>query len=59
VVRVGAREHLTGYKVPRQVFVVEALPRSMVGKVVHREVRDQILASRANPANLEHPDRRS
>jgi hypothetical protein len=26
---------------------------------VHREVRDQILASRANPANLEHPDRRS
>jgi len=50
VVRAGAREHLTGYKVPRQVFVVEALPRSMVGKVVHREVRDQI---------LENPDRRS
>ena len=48
-VRTASREHLTGYKVPRQVFVLEELPRSMVGKVVHREVRDRI---------LEHPDRR-
>jgi long-chain acyl-CoA synthetase len=47
-VRTAAREHLTGYKVPRQVFVLDELPRSMVGKTLHREVRQQI---------LEHPDR--
>ena len=27
-VRTASREHLTGYKVPRQVFVLEELPRS-------------------------------
>jgi long-chain acyl-CoA synthetase len=42
-VRVAAREHLTGYKVPRQVFVVSELPRSAIGKVLHRQVRDQII----------------
>jgi long-chain acyl-CoA synthetase len=47
-VRLASREHLTGYKVPRQVFVFGELPRSMVGKTLHREVRQQI---------LEHPDR--
>jgi len=41
-VRVAAREHLTGYKVPRQVFVLEELPKSMVGKTLHREVRVKI-----------------
>jgi long-chain acyl-CoA synthetase len=49
VVRRAVREHLTGYKVPRQVFVVDELPRSMIGKIVHRQVREQL---------LEHPDRR-
>jgi long-chain acyl-CoA synthetase len=48
-VRTAARDHLTGYKVPRQVFVVDELPRSMIGKVLHRTVRDHL---------LEHPDRR-
>ena len=48
-VRAASREHLTGYKVPRQVFVLEELPRSLIGKVLHRQVR---------VALEEHPDRR-
>lgn len=40
-VRAEVREHLAGYKVPRQVFVLDELPRSLIGKVLHREVRDQ------------------
>jgi long-chain acyl-CoA synthetase len=48
-VRAEVRTHLTAYKVPRQVFVVNELPRSMIGKVLRREVRGHL---------LEHPDRR-
>jgi long-chain acyl-CoA synthetase len=48
-VRNATREHLTAYKVPRQVFIVDELPRSLIGKVLHRQVRDQL---------LEHPDQR-
>ena len=47
--RAATREHLTGYKVPRQVFIVDELPRSLIGKVLHRVVRDQL---------LNHPDQR-
>jgi long-chain acyl-CoA synthetase len=42
--RAYAREHMAAYKVPRRVVVVEDLPRSMIGKVLRRKVRDQILA---------------
>ena len=48
-VRASVRAHLTGYKVPRQVFVMDALPTSMIGKVLHRQVRQHL---------LDHPDRR-
>lgn len=41
--RAWSREHLAAYKVPRRVVVVEDLPRSMIGKVLRRKVRDQIL----------------
>ena len=34
------REGLTRYKVPRQVVFVEELPKSNVGKVLRRELRD-------------------
>ena len=46
-VRTASRENLTGYKVPRQIFIVDELPRALIGKVLHRQVRDQLLA---------HPD---
>jgi long-chain acyl-CoA synthetase len=42
--RAYAREHLAPYKVPRQVIVVDALPRSLIGKVLHRQLRERLLA---------------
>ncbi len=48
-VRTASREHLTGYKVPRQIYVLDELPRSMIGKVMHRSVRQHL---------LDHPDQR-
>jgi long-chain acyl-CoA synthetase len=44
-VRNATRAHLAAYKVPRQVFIVEELPRSMIGKVLHRKVRADLLDS--------------
>ena len=43
-VRAFARERLTGYKVPRRVVVMEDLPRSQIGKILRRTVRDRIEA---------------
>jgi len=46
-VRAYARERLTGYKVPRRVVIVDDLPRSQVGKILRRAVRDRIEAIEA------------
>ncbi|MEH0935497.1 long-chain-fatty-acid--CoA ligase [Micromonospora psammae] len=43
-IRSSCRHHLTGYKVPRRVVVVDELPRSPIGKVLRRQVRDRLLA---------------
>ena len=37
------KEHLAAYKVPRRFFAVEELPRSLIGKVLRRQVREQLL----------------
>lgn len=37
-----ARERLTAYKVPKQISFVDELPRSIVGKVLRREVKAQL-----------------
>ncbi|HMM96292.1 long-chain-fatty-acid--CoA ligase [Phycicoccus sp.] len=42
-VRQASREHLAAYKVPRRVVLVDELPRSLIGKVLHRQVRDALL----------------
>ncbi len=34
------REHLTGYKVPKHVAFMDELPKSPVGKILRRELRD-------------------
>jgi len=34
------RTQLTGYKVPRHVKIIDALPKSTVGKILRRELRD-------------------
>ncbi len=42
-VRAFARDELAAYKVPRRLFVVDELPKSLIGKVLRRRVRDQLL----------------
>ncbi len=43
-VRDFARAHLTAYKVPREIVVVDELPRSQIGKVLRRVVRENLQA---------------
>ncbi len=43
-VREFCRAHLAAYKVPRTIVVVDELPRSLVGKVLRREVRERLRA---------------
>ena len=38
-----ARESLTPYKVPRRVVVVDELPKSLIGKVLRKKVRDALI----------------
>jgi long-chain acyl-CoA synthetase len=44
-VKVACKERLAAYKVPRRIVVVDELPRSMIGKVLRRQVRDDLMAS--------------
>ncbi|MFF9562747.1 long-chain-fatty-acid--CoA ligase [Leifsonia sp. NPDC014704] len=46
-IRAFGRDCLTPYKVPKHVVQVDELPRSIVGKVIRRKVRDQLLAAQA------------
>jgi long-chain acyl-CoA synthetase len=40
------REHcrgsLAGYKVPKRIVAIEDLPRSMLGKILRKQVREQV-----------------
>ena len=38
-----ARGILTPYKVPRRIFLVDELPKSLIGKVLRRQVRESLL----------------
>jgi long-chain acyl-CoA synthetase len=38
------RERLAAYKYPRQVEVLDALPKTATGKILRRELRDQATA---------------
>lgn len=40
-VRDFARRNLTGYKIPRQISFIDELPKTNVGKVLRRELRDR------------------
>jgi long-chain acyl-CoA synthetase len=40
--RAHAKRSLAAYKVPRRFTVLEALPTSLIGKVLRREVREQL-----------------
>lgn len=43
-----AREHLAAYKVPRVIVEIDELPKSLMGKVLRKKVRDELIASRAS-----------
>jgi long-chain acyl-CoA synthetase len=36
------RKELTGYKVPKHVYFRDQLPKSNVGKILRRELRDEL-----------------
>jgi long-chain acyl-CoA synthetase len=38
------QQRLAGYKVPREFVVLDALPTSMLGKVLRKQVKEQLLA---------------
>jgi long-chain acyl-CoA synthetase len=42
--RAYAKERLTPYKVPRRVVTLDELPKSLIGKVLRKKVRDFIIA---------------
>lgn len=42
-IRAFARANLAAYKVPRHVYVVDELPRSLIGKVLRRQVKEKLL----------------
>jgi long-chain acyl-CoA synthetase len=44
--RAYCRENLTGYKVPKQIFFRESLPKTNVGKVLRRALREEVVAKR-------------
>ncbi len=41
--RSWCREKLTGYKIPRQIDMRESLPKTPVGKILRRELRDEVM----------------
>ena len=42
-IREFARANLTAYKVPKRVVAVDELPKSLIGKVLRRKVRDSLI----------------
>lgn len=44
------REHLAAYKVPRSIVFVEELPKSPIGKILRRELRDVVAVTRKDSA---------
>ncbi|MBP2435747.1 long-chain-fatty-acid--CoA ligase [Microbacterium amylolyticum] len=47
-VRGFVKQVLTPYKAPRRLFIVDELPKSMIGKVLRRQVKEQLLARDAS-----------
>jgi malonyl-CoA/methylmalonyl-CoA synthetase len=52
VLRLKARERLAGFKVPKQVLVVDELPRNVLGKVEKARIRGDLAGLDADPNGL-------
>jgi len=39
-VRAHCKEGLTAYKVPREIVLIDEIPKSIIGKILHRELRE-------------------
>jgi long-chain acyl-CoA synthetase len=50
-IRAYCREHLAPYKQPRRVIFQDDLPKSMAGKVLRRQLREEALAQAARKKN--------
>jgi len=44
-IRDYARENLAAYKVPRRVYAVDELPKSLIGKVLRKKVKESLVES--------------
>jgi long-chain acyl-CoA synthetase len=44
------RTQLTGYKVPKRVYFRDELPKTNVGKILRRELKDQLKPKAERPA---------
>lgn len=40
-VRAHCKEGLTAYKLPREIVLIEDIPKSIIGKILHRELREK------------------
>lgn len=41
-VRAHCKEGLTAYKLPREFVLIEDIPKSLIGKILHRELREKV-----------------
>jgi fatty-acyl-CoA synthase len=44
-----AKEHLAGYKYPRQVEFIKSLPRTTIGKIYRKKLRERELKKQEKP----------
>jgi long-chain acyl-CoA synthetase len=51
--RAFCREHLAAYKVPRKVVICESLPKSAVGKVLRRKLKEIVTAEPEEETEIE------
>lgn len=47
-----AHEHLTGYKIPRHYEFKQSLPKSNVGKILRRELKEEFLSYKVSIPEL-------
>ncbi|CAG2156631.1 Long-chain-fatty-acid--CoA ligase [Cupriavidus yeoncheonensis] len=47
-VEAHCRSHLAAYKVPRHITLIDALPKSTVGKILRKDLRSRLAAEQSN-----------